>query len=64
MAYGRERPICGGIVDNNEFNYLRGMCTDCVNMKDREDIRHTELARIINAEFKQMCMEDMVVNGY
>lgn len=64
MAYGRECPICGGIVDNNEFNYLRGMCTDCVKMKDREDIRHTELARIINAEFKQMCMEDMVANGY
>ena len=63
MAYGRKCPLCGGIVDNNEFDYSKGMCKECAVEQEQEDIRRTEVARIMKAD-NQMCMEDMVANGY
>ena len=30
MAYGRTCPVCGATVDNNEYDYTKDMCKDCV----------------------------------
>lgn len=64
MAYGNHCCICGGTVDNNEYDFAKDMCKECAIEQEQECIRRTEVARIMNAEFKQMCMEDMVCNGY
>lgn len=43
---------------------INGVCDDC-----REDMRHRkekqeEAEMLMNAEFKQMVIEDMISNGY
>lgn len=57
MAYGKECPICGGTVDNNEYDYSKDMCKECAVEQEQEDIRRTEVARIMNAEFEQIRLE-------
>ena len=57
MAYGKECPICGGTVDNNEYDFAKDMCKDCVIEQEQEDIRRTEVAKIMNSDFEQMELE-------
>lgn len=57
MAYGRECPICGGTVDNNEFDYFKEMCKECAMEQEQEEIRRTEVARIMSSDFEQMALE-------
>jgi len=57
MAFGRECPVCGGTVDNNEYDYTKDMCKECVIEQEQEDIRRTEVARIMNSDFEQMVLE-------
>lgn len=57
MAYGHECKICGATIDNNEYDYSKDMCKECVIEKEQEDIRRTEVAKIMNAEFEQMTLE-------
>ena len=64
MAYGNYCCVCGGTVDNNEYDFAKDMCKECAEEQEQKSIRHLELARMLNSEFKQMCMEDMVCNGY
>lgn len=60
MAYGNYCPICGGIVDNNEFNFARDMCKECVVDEEQREIRAAEVNRLLNGESKQMELEDML----
>lgn len=57
MAYGKNCPVCGGIVDSNEYDYAKDMCKDCVIEKEQEELRALEVARIMNAPFEQMVLE-------
>ena len=57
MAYGRTCPECGATVDNNEYDYTKDMCKDCAVEQEQEDIRRTEVAKIMNADFEQMVLE-------
>ena len=57
MAYGKNCPICGGMVDNNEFDFSKGMCKECAIEKEMEDIRRTDVAKIMNSEFEQIALE-------
>lgn len=61
MAYGKTCPVCGAMVDNVEFNYLHGMCIECAAEQEQEEIRRSEVAKIMNAEFEQMRLEDLCV---
>lgn len=60
MAYGRYCPICGGTVDNNEFNFAKDMCKECVVEEELREIRATEVNRLLNGESEQMELEDMI----
>lgn len=57
MAYGRTCPVCGATVDNNEYDYTKDMCKDCVIEQEMEDIRRTDIAKIMNSNFEQMKLE-------
>lgn len=57
MAYGKECPICGSTVDNNEYDYSKDMCKECAIEQEHEDIRRTEVARLMNSDFEQMELE-------
>lgn len=57
MAYGKECPICGGTVDNNEYDYSKDMCKECAVEHEQEEIRRSEVARLLNADYEQMAME-------
>lgn len=57
MAYGIECPVCGITVDNNEFAYSKGMCKECVEAQEQEDVRRTELAKMMNSDCEQMTLE-------
>lgn len=57
MAYGKECPICGGNVDNNEYDFAKDMCKECAIEQEQEDIRRTEVAKIMNSDFEQMALE-------
>lgn len=57
MAYGNCCPVCGATVDNNEYDYTKDMCKDCVVEQEMEDIRRTDVAKIMNSEFEQMKLE-------
>lgn len=57
MGFGRVCPVCGATVDNNEYDYTKDMCKDCVAEQEQEDIRRTEVARIMNSDFEQMVLE-------
>lgn len=57
MAYGITCPICGGTVDNNEYDYTKDMCKDCAVEQEMEDIRRTDVAKIMNSDFEQILLE-------
>lgn len=57
MAYGRSCPVCGGTVDNNEYDFSRDMCKECVIEQEQEELRRAEVEKIMNSEFKQMALE-------
>lgn len=57
MAYGKECRICGGTVDNNEYDFAKDMCKECAAEQEQEDIRRTEVARIMNSDYEQMALE-------
>lgn len=57
MAYGRTCPVCGGTVDNNEYDYTKDMCKDCAFNEEMEDIQRTEVAKIMNSDYEQMALE-------
>lgn len=57
MAYGNHCRICGGTVDNNEYDFAKDMCKECTIEQEQEDIRRTEVAKIMNSDFKQMELE-------
>lgn len=61
MAYGRSCPVCGAIVDNNEYDYLHDMCIECYAEQEQEEIRRTEVAKIMNSDCEQMRLEDICV---
>lgn len=64
MAYGKECPVCGAMVDNNEFDYGRFMCKECAEEMDLEDARRLDVERIMNSKFTQIRTEDILCNGY
>lgn len=57
MAYGKECPVCGAMVDNNEFDYQRGICKDCSNEQDRKDQHQIVISKMMNSKFEQMALE-------
>ena len=57
MAYGKECPICGSTVDNNEYDFAKDMCKECAIEQEQEDIRRTGVARLMNSDFEQMELE-------
>lgn len=57
MTYGHECKICGATVDNIEYDFSKDMCKECVIEKEQEDIRRTEVAKMMNSEFEQMTLE-------
>lgn len=57
MAYGRSCPVCGGTVDNNEYDFSRDMCKECVIEQEMEEKRRSDVARIMNSNFEQMALE-------
>ncbi len=57
MARGNYCPICGGTVDNNEYDYSKDMCKECVIEQEMEDKRRTDVAKIMNSNFEQMSLE-------
>lgn len=57
MAYGITCPKCGATVDNNEYDYARDMCRDCVIEEEMEERRRDDVRRIMNAPCEQMVLE-------
>lgn len=57
MAYGNRCSVCGGLVDNNEYNFAKDMCKECVDEQEQEEVRRTEVAKIMNSDFEQMVLE-------
>ena len=39
MAYGYECSICGGTVDNNEYDFIADMCKECAIEKEMEALQ-------------------------
>lgn len=37
MAYGIYCSVCGGTVDNNEFNFAKDMCKECASEQEQEE---------------------------
>ncbi|MDE7445815.1 MAG: hypothetical protein K2N15_08975 [Lachnospiraceae bacterium] len=37
MAYGIYCSVCGGTVDNNEFDFVKDMCKECVSEQELEE---------------------------
>lgn len=60
MAYGKYCPICGGTVDNNEFNFAKDMCKECAVEEELREIKAAEVNRLLNGESEQMKLEDMI----
>ena len=57
MAYGYECSICGGTVDNNEYDVVADMFKECAIEKEMEELRSAEVAKIMNSDFEQMVLE-------
>lgn len=57
MAYGKECPACGAMVDNNEFDYTRGVCKDCSDEQDSKNHRQTIIAKMMSSKCEQMVLE-------
>lgn len=51
MAYGIYCSVCGGTVDNNEFDFAKDMCKECVSEQEHEG------TRLNNAESENIVME-------
>lgn len=61
MAYGKNCPVCGAIVDSNEYDYLHDMCIECAEEQERIEERNTVAAKMMNADCEQMRLEDLCV---
>ena len=57
MAYGKECPVCGAMVDNNEFDYCRGVCKDCSDEQDIMNRRQIIIAKMMSSKCEQMVLE-------
>lgn len=57
MAYGKECPVCGAMVDNIEFDYQRGICKDCSDEQDRKDQHQIVISKLMNSKCEQMVLE-------
>ena len=57
MAFGNYCPVCKGIVDNNEFDFGKRTCKECLEEKEQEEHRRAEVAKIMSSEFEQMVLE-------
>ena len=57
MAYGIECPGCGAMVDNNEFDYTRGICKDCSDEQDRKDQHQIAISKLMRSKCEQMVLE-------
>lgn len=57
MAFGRVCPVCDATVDNNEYDYTKDMCKECAVEQEMEDIRRTDVVRMMNSDFEQMTLE-------
>lgn len=57
MAFGRECPVCGAMVDNNEFDYQRGICKDCSDEQDSENQRQIIITKMMSSKCEQMVLE-------
>lgn len=57
MAYGNYCSVCGGTVDNNEYDFAKDMCKECAEEQDQEDMHRTAIARIMNSNYEQMALE-------
>ena len=57
MAYGNYCSVCGGTVDNNEYDFSKDMCKECVIEQEMEDIRRSDVAKIMSSDFEQMVLE-------
>lgn len=57
MAFGNYCPVCKGFVDNNEFDFGKGICKECLEEKEQEEYRRAEVAKIMNSDFEQMVLE-------
>lgn len=57
MVYGNYCPVCRGIVDNSEYDFYNDMCNECVTERELEDIRRTDVAKIMNSKCEQMVLE-------
>lgn len=64
MAYGYECRVCGGTVDNNEYDFVTDMCKECAIEQEQRAIRSAEVTRILKMECRQMRLEDLVSGGY
>lgn len=59
MAYGYICPKCNGTVDNNEFDYGKGICKECVEKIKQRTIKSAEAMRLASADAVQIEMEDI-----
>lgn len=60
MARGYYCQKCGGTVDNNEFDYSKGMCKDCVEeIETRQTVRETA-SMLARGTFEQIKLEDLI----
>ena len=57
MAFGNYCPKCRGIVDNNEFDYRKGLCKECIEEEEQKEHKRAEVAKIMNSDFEQMVLE-------
>lgn len=57
MAYGKECPVCGAMVDNNEFDYQRGICKECSDEQDSKNQRQIVIAKMMNSKCDQIVLE-------
>ncbi len=57
MAYGNYCCVCGGTVDNNEYDFAKDMCKECAIEQEQEENRRSEVARLLNADCEQMVLE-------
>lgn len=61
MAYGNYCSECGGIVDNNEYDFMHGMCKECVEVQELRDMQQSKVARIMSSDCEQMRLEYICV---
>ena len=57
MAYGKECPVCGAMVDNNEFDYARGICKDCSEEQGSKNQRQIIITKMMSSRCEQMVLE-------